>query len=340
VVAASANSLVQEVLSGGNRQLLELAAGGLLPLPPEQLLPLQVTLARGADAEIGQRAAECLRTMDPRVAAPFLAREAGPAELAFFAAEVGHPLIVETILRRRDVPRQLLVDLARKLPADLQEILLLRQDAIVEEPAILRALEENRQLTQYTQRRINEYREHLLPQRSAAARAAFAEAEERLTEAELSAAIDTVRRLPKEGELEDHTGLSEGQIRMLTVPQRLRLTRGASRAMKGILLRDPNSQVAIAVLHHNHFTEQEMEQIARNRALAEDVLLEVAKRREWVARYSICRALINNPKTPVAIAVRLLPRISVRDLKLTSRDRNLADAVRSSALRLYTIKSK
>lgn len=339
-MALAFNSLVQEVLSGGNRQLLELAAGGLLPLPPEQLLPLQVRLARGGDAEIRERAAASLRTMDPRVAAPFLASAAGPSELAFFAAEVNHPLILETILRRRDVPRQLLVDLARSLPGDLQELLLLRQDAIVEEPAILFALEDNRQLTPYTQRRINEYREHLLPQKSPAVRAAIAEAAERITDDELVEAIEAVRQVPLEGELEDRTGLSEGQIRMLTVPQRLRLTRGASRVMKHILVRDPNAQVAIAVLQHNSFSEQEMEQVARSRSLAEDVLLEVSKRREWVSRYAVCRAMITNPKTPVAISVRLMPKLSVRDLKLVARDRNVADAVRTSATRLYTIKQK
>ncbi len=339
-MAFAPNPLMREVLSGSNRELLELAASGFLPLPPEQLLPVQVALARGDDAELRQRATESLRGMDPRVAAPYLAQAAGPAELAFFAAEVSHPLIVETILRRRDVPRLLLVDLARRLPGDLQELLLLRQDAIVEEPAILNALEENRQLTPYTQRRINEYREHLLPQRSAAVRVALVEAAERLTDQELAAAIEAVRGVPVEGEIEDTTGLSEGQIRMLTVPQRLRLTRGASRVMRQILLRDANAQVAVAVLHHNNFSEQEMEQVVRSRSVLEDVLLEVAKRREWVARYSICRALISNPKTPVAISVRLLPKMSVRDLRLMSRDRNVADAVRSSATRLYTIKQK
>jgi hypothetical protein len=339
-VALAANPLVQEVLTGGNRELLVLAANGFLPLPPEQLVPLQVTLAQHDDAEIRQRAVDSLRSLDPRLAAPFLAQGAGPAELAFFAAEVKHPLILETILRRRDVPRRLLVDLARRLPGDLQELLLLRQDAIVEEPAILYALEENRQLTPYTQRRIQEYREHLLPQRSPAVRAAIAEAAERITEPELKAAIEAVRRVPSEGELDDGTGLSEGQIRMLTVPQRLRLTRGASRVLKQILLRDPNAQVAVAVLHHNSFSEQEMEQIARSRSVIEDVLTEISKRREWVSRYTISRALIVNPKTPVAISVRLLPRMSVRDLRLVSRDRNVADAVRSSATRLYTIKQK
>jgi hypothetical protein len=339
-VAVAANPLVQEVLSGGNRELLVLAANGFLPLPPEQLVPLQVTLAHHADPEIRERARGSLCSLDARLVAPFLSQAAGPAELAFFAAEMSHALILETIVRRRDVPRRLLVDLARRLPADLQELLLLRQDAIVEEPGILVALEENPQLTPYTQRRIQEYREHLLPQKSPLVRAAHALAEERLTEPELRAAIDAVRSLPADGEIDDSTGLSEGQIRMLTVPQRLRLTRGASRLLRQILLRDPNGQVAVGVLNHNSFSEQEMEQIARSRAVIEDVLAEIAKRREWAQRYTICRALVGNPKTPVAISVRLVPRLSVRDLKLVSRDRNVADAVRSSADRLYRIKQK
>ena len=45
----------------------------------------------------------------------------------------------------------------------LQEALLLRQDAIVEEPLILDALERNPYLSPFSRRRILEYREHLLP---------------------------------------------------------------------------------------------------------------------------------------------------------------------------------
>ena len=33
---------------------------------------------------------------------------------AFFALQASHPRLIETILRRRDVPRRLLVDLARR----------------------------------------------------------------------------------------------------------------------------------------------------------------------------------------------------------------------------------
>ncbi|HEY0782469.1 MAG TPA: hypothetical protein VGE98_08450, partial [Thermoanaerobaculia bacterium] len=321
--------------------LQELAAGGLLPLPMEQLLPLQVTLARGEDVDISALATQSLRETDPRLAAPFLAREAEEEVLDFFALEVGHPLIVETILRRRDTPRRLLVEMARRLPADLQEILLLRQDAILEEPAILDALGENRQITPYTQRRIVEYREHLLPQRSFfRSSAEIIEEAEAMPEEVLAAEVEAVRQLPAEGEVEEKTGLSEGQIRMLAVPARIRLTKGASRVMRSILIRDSNSLVAVSVLTNNSLSDQELEQTSRSRAVCEEVLTFIAKKRDWVGKYAIARGLVGNPKTALNISMRLLPRMSVRDLREIGRDRNVPDALRSNALRLYTAKQK
>lgn len=338
-MADSQASLLDQIRSGANRQLQLLAAGGMLPLPPEQIIPLQVGFTHGGDPELASRALQSLKTLDPRVATPFLSQGAGEAELAFFAAEATHPQVVETILRRRDVPRQLLVGLAGRLPPDLQEILLLRQDAIVEEPAILDALEQNPHLSNYSQRRIVEYRQHLLPRERTAPVYAPEELEE-MDDTSLEVAVAAVRALPVEGEIEEKTGLSEGQIRMLPVPARLKLTRGASRTLRNMLLRDANAQVAIAVLRNNAMSDQELEQAASNRSVIEDVLVEISRRREWVSRYNIARALVLNPRTPLPTSLRLVPKLSVRDLRGLARDRNVPDAVRSMALRLYTIKQR
>jgi len=333
-VADSAASLLEQVRSGRNRQLQTLAADGLLPLPAEELIPLQVRIATGGDPELAGRAATALGQVDARVAAPFLSAGAGRDVLAYFAKNAAHPLILEAVIRRRDVPRPLLVELARELPADLQEILILRQDAIVEEPTILDALAANPQLSLYSRRRIAEYREHLLPRARRPAEAA----EEEIDDEAFFAAITQARSAPASGEMDEATGLSEGQIRLLPIPARLRLARGAPRLLRTILLRDPNPRVAVTVLTGNVLSDQEIEQVARSRSVAEDVLEEIAKRREWVAKSAIVHALVSNPRTPVGIGVRLVPRLSVHELREPSRDRNIPDAVRSTALRLYRIK--
>jgi hypothetical protein len=337
-VADSRASLLDQVRAG-NRQLQTLAAEGLLPVSFEQLVPLQVFLARGGDPDVAARAARSLAAVDPGLAVSFLAGEADSEVLAWFAQQFGHPLLVEAILRRRDVPRSILMDLAPRLSPDLQEILLLRQDAIVEEPAILDALAENPQLSIYSQRRIGEYREHLLPkERSAPALDFVISEEEEMDEEEFVAAVAAVRAIPAVGEVDEQTRLSEGQIRMLPLPARMKLTRGASRPLRNILVRDNNARVAISILANNAVSEQEVEAIARNRSVVEEVLTFISRRREWAGKTSIQRSLAQNPRTPVAIAIRIVPKLSVRDLRDLGRDKNIPDAVRTLALRLYRIK--
>ena len=339
-MADSQASLLDQVRSGANRQLQVLAASGFLPLAPEDLIPLQVQFARGRDIELAGKASEALRQVDVRVAAPFLEHLAGEDVLSFFAVQISHPRLIETILRRRDVPRKLLVDLARRLPPDLQEILVLRQDAILDEPEILSALEENPQLSSYVQRRITEYREHLLPRERTARPAPVPEVPEEIDDEALAAAVAAVRSLPVEGEIEEKTGLSEGQIRMLSVPARLKLARGAPRALRNLLLRDTNPQVACAALLFNNLSDQEIEQTASSRSVQQEVLDAIARKREWIGRYPVMKALIQNPRTPLAIALKYVPRLAVKDLRDMAKDRNIPDAVRSMALRLYRIKQK
>jgi hypothetical protein len=341
-VADAQVSLLDQVRSGANRQLQVLAASGVLPLSPDELIPLQVQFARGADPELAGKAKEALRQVDARIAVPYLEHQATAEVLAFFAAQVSNPRLLETILRRRDVPRRLLVEMARRLPADLQEILVLRQDAIIEEPAILEALESNPQLSIYVQRRIVEYREHLLPRERTAFRpepfpaGPIPEADDATAAAEVAKAAS----FPIVGEIDDKTGLSEGQIRMLSVPTRLKLARGAPRNLRNFLLRDTNPQVACAALLFNNLADSEVESTAANRAVQEEVLVAISKKREWVNRYQVVKALVQNPRTPLATSVKLIPRLSVRDLRDLARDRNVPDAVRSTALRLYRIKQQ
>ena len=334
------SDLLDQILSGSNRQLQVLAASGLVPLPPEELLPIQIALAGSPDGEIASKAQENLLAIEPRMAASFLAQQAGETELTYFALHHQHPVVLEAILRRRDVPRQLLVQVAPLVTAEMQEVLVLRQDAIVEEPEILVALERNPQLSSYAKRRIWEYREHLLPRDKVPPKKPeeiLAEADA-LTEEEIQEAIEEAKEKPAEGKLEESTGLTDVQIRSLPIPVRIKMGRGANRQVRSILIRDPNVQVALSVLLGNSLPDQEVEQIANSRNVVSEVLAEIPKKREWIRKYSIARALVKNPRTRLAISVSLVPRMVMRDLRDLARDKNVPDGVRSVARRLYMAK--
>lgn len=333
-------NLLDQILSGQNRDLQVMAASGLVPLPPEDLIPVQVGLAGSPDAEIAGIAVQSLQAMEPRIAADYLAEIAGEEVLAFFVRHVDHPTMIAAILRRRDTPRPLLVELAAKLPPDLQEALILRQDAIIDEPQILVALESNPRITNYAKRRIWEYREHLLPRDKVPPKtAAEIEAEAAaVTEEEVREAVEEVTGEPavktEEGKI-DLRKLTADKIRFLPVPIRLKVAAGAPRELRSVLIRDSSTQVALAVLIRNNLSDGEVEQIAGNRQVAEEVLGEIARKREWTRKYSIQRALVKNPKTNPAIAIKFVPRLTVRDLRELARDKNVSDAVRTMSLRLY-----
>lgn len=340
----SQNPLVQQVLSGANRQLTLMAAQGLVPIPPNELIPLQVMLAQGGDPEVSRMASQALQVLEPRMAAQYLGTEASPSVLTYFALEIEAAPALEAILRRRDVPRQLLVAIAPNLTAELQEVLLLRQDAIREKPAILDALERNPQLSSFARRRIGEYREHLVraPEAPAAAPqpAAEAEAQEQLDVADGPATTGETKE-KEEVDISDPANLTDVQIRSLSLPLRMKLSREANtRTLRSILIRDTNSTVALSTLENNNFSEPEIEGVASNRNMKEDILQAIMRNRQWMSKYAIMAAIARNPKAPINQALRLVPRLSMRDLRDLRKDRNAADAVRKMADRLYKTKMR
>ena len=333
--------LVEQVLSGTNRQLTLLAARGMLPLPPSELVDLQVNLAASDDAEVARLAAEALAGIESRVLVPYLAEAPGEV-LRWFADNSRNRDVIEALLRRRDVPHDVLLLLAPQLPADLQESFLLRQDRITAAPELLAALEANPQLSAFAQRRIREYRQHLLGAGLVAP--AAPPPDDTLTEAEeheVAVAIAAVRAVAPEGEVDhERTNLSEGQIRMLPVSVRLKLARSAPRTLRQFLVRDSSTLVALAVLQNNPISDQEAEMYAKSRSVVPDVLERIGKNRQWVGRYPVMLALVQNPRTPLPMALGLMSRVSVKDLRNMAKDRNLPEAVRSAAIRLYRVKSQ
>lgn len=336
------NQLLEQILSGRNRNLQVLAAQGLVPLEPEDLLPIQVALTGSPDAEIASHARATLERMEPSVAKDFVQRRAGERELRYFGLAAGVAELAEAVIRRPDVPRDLLADMAAEVSPDLQEILVHRQDAILDLPEILVALERNPELSNYAKRRIWEYREHLLPRDKVPKKKpeeVLAEADS-ITEEEVAEAIAEVKaKSAAEGDdsqtVDEEKNLSENDIRQLPVPMRIKFARNASRQLRTFLIRDANAQVAVTVITANAISDSEVEMIANSRNVCEEVLAQIPKNREWIRKYPIAKALVKNPKTRLPDALRLLPRMSVRDLRELAKDKNVADGVRQTALRLY-----
>jgi hypothetical protein len=124
------------------------------------------------------------------------------------------------------------------------------------------------------------------------------------------------------------------RIMMMTVKDRIRLALKGDRESRLILVRDPNKLVSSAVLKNPRITDQEVEKVAAMRTVPEEVLRLIALNRTWMRVYMITHNLVRNPRTPIPIAMDILPRLHSKDIANLSQNRNISGAVRNQALRL------
>jgi hypothetical protein len=101
-----------------------------------------------------------------------------------------------------------------------------------------------------------------------------------------------------------------------------------------VLIRDSNKIVARAVLQSPKLSEQEIENIAGMTSVSEDVLRFVATKRRFMKNYAIVHTLVNNPRAPLDITLRLVNRLNDRDQKALSLNKNVAEVLRSLAVKM------
>ena len=142
--------------------------------------------------------------------------------------------------------------------------------------------------------------------------------------------IDTAPEPPPAPENEDSQSTLQ-RIAAMTIAQRIGLAMKGSREERAILIRDPNKIVAVAVLSSPKMTETEIESVAKMASISDEILRMIANNRAWTKRYGIIAALARNPKTPVAISMNLLARLSEKDLRSISADRNVPEVLRITA---------
>ncbi len=161
------------------------------------------------------------------------------------------------------------------------------------------------------------------------------------TTAEIAASVQRViesERLER-GEINPERVSLIRRIMFMNTKDRMKLAMKGDREARSILIRDSNKVVCSAVVKNPRVTEQEVENIASMRTVAEEVLRLIALNRSWARSYPIIHNLARNPRTPVPTVMNILPRIRTKDLTNLAQNRNVSEAVRRQAYRLQQTRS-
>ena len=343
--ARATNPLVEQFRRGGvPRELRLMAAQGLLPLKPEDLVEMWTDLVHDDDEGVRAAAEKSLGELPETEFLPILKSRDTPRAVLAWAVVNRHERELRGVtLQNTSLGDETIEALASTLPPELAELVVINQTRLLRRTSLLVAVESNPALSNDQRRRLRELREtfkigEVRPPEAPPAPEAPPEPEP-APEEEVAPLGDIfltedeaiVRYLSDEERQQTEKVSAVQKIYRLNTAEKLITALKGSREERAILIRDPNRLVATAVLGSPRVTDPEIESFSAMKNVSDEILRQIGRHREWTKRYAVINNLVRNPRTPIGISLNLVPRLSPRDIKGISVDRNVPEPVRKQA---------
>jgi hypothetical protein len=133
----------------------------------------------------------------------------------------------------------------------------------------------------------------------------------------------------------EERGSALQKISKLGIKDRIQLAMKGTKEERSLLIRDGTKIVALAVLESPKVSDGEVEKFAGQKNVLEAVLRGIPMKRRFAKNYSIIRALVFNPRTPLDLALGLMKNILVGDLRNLSNNKEVSDTVRKLATKMF-----
>ncbi|MBI2413639.1 MAG: hypothetical protein HYV24_10580 [Deltaproteobacteria bacterium] len=126
----------------------------------------------------------------------------------------------------------------------------------------------------------------------------------------------------------------------MSMGQKVKLALSGNKSAREVLIKDSNKMIAVAVLKNPRITEDEILRLTSSKGTPEDLLRQVARNKEWVKNYNVKLGIVTNPKTPLAISVKMLDYVYDKDLVKLAKSKNVPSVLASTARRKMDAKAK
>jgi hypothetical protein len=127
-----------------------------------------------------------------------------------------------------------------------------------------------------------------------------------------------------------HNPLMSARLAAMTVTEKMQLALSGDREARAYLLRDTNKALHVYVLRNPRLGLDEVIYAAKMSTLSVDALKLIAEHREWGVNSSVCTALARNPRTPVPLVLKLLPRVPLQEIRVIAKGQGRAPIVQAA----------
>ena len=343
-----------------------MGAKALVPMGPKDMATALFMLTFDADDTVRQTAVNSAAGLPDRILAVALRDEAAdPQVLDYYAAALGEkPEYLEMLILNPSTPDETVGRIAALPHERITELVSQNQLRLLRHDPIVRALVTNPATRPVTVDNVTDFcvrsglvladlpafqaaRKRVLgttaDEAAALAAAAAAQAEEAAAEQALEemGATDAARDA-EDRETPEQEAAAEGKrltiaqkISKLSIAKKIEwANKKGNKEVRTILLRDPNKLVQLAVVQSPRISEGEIAKLANTRTAPGEVLQHIYNNRQLTKNYTIKVNLVNNPKVPVAIALRFLYLLRSSELKGVSKNRNISPALQAAARKL------
>jgi len=126
----------------------------------------------------------------------------------------------------------------------------------------------------------------------------------------------------------------ESSLSGLSVSQKIRVAMLGNPSQRAILIRDSNKLVSMAVLKSPAINDSEVVRYSSARSLPEEAIRFVASKREWTKNYQVKLNLVNNPRCPLQDALRFLSHLRSNDVKALENSKDVPSTICNAAKQL------
>ncbi len=136
----------------------------------------------------------------------------------------------------------------------------------------------------------------------------------------------------EEREPAERSGSAWDRVRALSQTEKILLAVKADRTERALLIQDNDPRVLLSVLRNPRLTVDEVVRLAKSSFLTYQIADVIMQAAAWMANLEVRLALIQNPKTPQAFGLRILPTLPESEVRAIARA-GTSMALKQAALR-------
>jgi hypothetical protein len=342
------DDLIGGILEGQvPRQVRLFAAQGLLPIPREELLRIQVMLSSDPDDELAEMAKASVCEVEAESIVEWVSGyDLEPMVLDLLTRVREEDEVWSEVASHAGVSDETLRVLAKNGSPIVQDIVMTNQVRIFGCLEILEDLRNNSRVSETVLRRVHEFETEFIEKAIKAEEEIASGSAPTIEDAlsalrEIGAHIPELVRLPYQRS--DDAGVKEAveksggqqstfaRLVNMNIKDKVLCALKGTREERAILINSRNRLVVRGVLGSPKLSDSEVEKFAGLRTVDAEVLRVINRNPRWMRKYQVVWQLASNPKTPVDIGLRLIGRLNIRDLKRIATSRNVNPVLRRQA---------